>query len=78
MTVLGGSRNSRPGRSGLVTTVSVRVGDGIVTACAMSRGVIQIEYVSAVVFPAMRSTPTSYMPYTVRRWLAVPPSIISS
>jgi hypothetical protein len=61
-TAPGGSRTSRPGIRGVVTTTSSTVGDGIGTAWAVSIAGIQMVYPSAMVSPATRSTPTSKTP----------------
>ena len=42
MVVFAGMRNSSPANNGVVMTTSLAVGNGTLTACAVSSGVIQM------------------------------------
>src|SRR5439155_12605717 len=77
MTVFGGRCSSRPFSRECVITVSLVVGDGIVTSC-LSSGVIQIVYGSTLVRPAIKSTPGKKRPCSLPGSRAVVPSISSS
>src|SRR6185436_8776145 len=72
-----GTWTSSPGTSGVVTTMSRVVGDGIVMACSTSMTGIHTVYGSAVVFVATTSTAIMKRPYFVFRVLAEPASTTS-